>query len=288
MEPSDRHEVVRGGLADLRNRRRGGPEDARDRTADRSDPPREDPGDVVGADVILPVPERLLAQEAAVLYRVADPGETAVVVGRCQSVVRRRVDRLVGGIVGDLVEERAKARQRTGQRPRGELEPRLAVGAKVVDPGGHGRDGCRSERFLRGVDIAFGYAHDLEGPLRPLIGGRRTEAGLGEQARHVVKHLATVAGILGKAVHDHDERQASLADATEHEPRDPVRIAGGRRHEQAQVGRFHQLVGEVAVGVFDAIDVGGVDEGQARGDVPILLDPEPARFDPGERASPEG
>ncbi len=194
--------------------------------------------------------------------------ETAVVVGRRQPMVRRRVDRLVGGVVGDLVEERAEARQRTGQRPCGELEPRLAVGAKVVDPGGHGRDGCRPEGLLRGVDIAFGDAHDLEGSLRPLIGGPRTEAGLGEQARHVVQHLATVDGILGKAVHDHDERQAPLSDATEHQPRDAIRVAGRRRHEQAQVGRFHQLVGEVAVGVLDAVDVGGVDEGKSRGDAP--------------------
>ena len=203
-------------------------------------------------------------------------------------MVRRRVDRLVGGVVGDLVEERAEARQRTGQRPCGELESRLAVGAKVVDPGGHGRDGCRPEGLLRGVDIAFGDAHDLEGSLRSLIGGPRTEAGLGEQARHVVQHLATVDGILGKAVHDHDERQAPLSDATEHQPRDTIRVAGRRRHEQAQVGRFHQLVGEVAVGVLDAVDVRGVDECKSRGDAPVLLDPEPARFDPGERATSEG
>ena len=45
------------------------------------------------------------------LDRVADRSETAVVVGRGQPVVRRRVDRLVGGIVGDLVEERAEARK---------------------------------------------------------------------------------------------------------------------------------------------------------------------------------
>ena len=209
-------------------------------------------------------------------------------VGRGQPVVRRRVDRLVGGVVGDLVEERAEARQRTGQRPRGELETRLAVGAQVVDPGGHGRDGRRPEGLPRGVDIAFGRRPRPRGPRSDaLVGGPRAEAGLGEQARDVVQHLATVVGIVGKAVHDHDERQAPLPDATEDQPRDAIRVAGRRRHEQAQVGRFDQLVGEVAVGVLDAVDVGGVDEGEARGDVRILLDPEPARFDPGERAAPE-
>ena len=58
-----------------------------------------------------------------------------------------------------------------------------------------------------------------------------------------------------------------------------------KRHE---IGGLDEQVGELAIGMLDAVDVGRVDEGQALGDVLVRDDPEAERFDAGERAITEG
>ena len=79
---------------------------ARDHAADRPDPLREHPGDVVGADVVLPVAERLLAQERPVPDDVLALGEAALeAVGRPTG--EARVHR----------SPRARCRRRAGRRP---------------------------------------------------------------------------------------------------------------------------------------------------------------------------
>ena len=111
MQAGHGDEVVGRGLAYLGDRGTRRPEDAGDGATDRADPPREDAGDVVRADVILPVPQRFLAQERAAADRLPDRREAAIVVRGGDPAICRGIDRLVGHVVGDLVDERAEARE---------------------------------------------------------------------------------------------------------------------------------------------------------------------------------
>ena len=65
VQAGDRDQVIGRGLAHLGDGRVRWPEDAGDGSPHRADPSREDPGDVVCADVVLPVAEGFLAQERA-------------------------------------------------------------------------------------------------------------------------------------------------------------------------------------------------------------------------------
>ena len=293
MQPRDRDEVIGRGLADLGDGRARRPEDAGDGSPHRADPLREDPRDVVRANVVLPVAEGLLAQERPAADRLADRRERALVVGRGDPAVRGGVDRLVGGVVGDLVDEGPEARERSGQRARRELDAGLAVRAQVRDPVRHRLDGRRDQRLARGFDLPFGHADDLEGVgpshrhrrRRPrALASRPGQAGLGEQPLDVVEHLAPVVSLRREAIHDHDEGQATLADPAQDQPRDAVRVAGRGRHEQAQVGRLDELIRELPVGVLDAVDVGRVDERETGGQVRVGLVSEALRLDAGQRA----
>ena len=153
------------------------------------------------------------------------------------------------------------------------------------DPVGHGLDRGRDEGLVRRFDLAFGDAHDLERPLLAIgLGPLAGQARLGEQPLHVLEHLAPVVGFRREPVHDHEQRQPALADPTEHEPRNPVRVARGRRHEDRQVRRFDEAVGQLSVGMLDAVDVGCVHEREALRDARVGVDPEALHVDARERA----
>ena len=92
-------------------RRPGGrrPEDRRDRAAHAPDPSREEAGDLVSADVRLPVTKRLLAQEPAVADLVLERRQALLVRAIRRAPQRLDVDRLVLDVVGDPVEAVAEA-----------------------------------------------------------------------------------------------------------------------------------------------------------------------------------
>ena len=71
--------------------------------------------------------------------------------------------------------------------------------------------------------------------------------------------------------YDH-QRQAALPGAAQHVPRDGVGVPLGRGHEDAQVGGGEQLVGDLAVGDLDRVEIGGVDDGDARQLVVVVAD----------------
>ena len=190
-------------------------------------------------------------------------------IGRRDAAVRGRVDGLVGGIVGDLIDERSEPRERAGQRTRRQLDAGVAVRAQVVDPSRHRLDGHRATSASRAGSTSPSVTPTTS---RGRVGPSASvpslawpgQAGFGEQALDVVEHLAPVIGLRRQAIDDDDQRQATLPDPAEDEPRDAVGVAGRGRNEQAQVGGLDELIGELAVGVLDTVDVGRVDEREAR------------------------
>ena len=120
---------------------------------------------------VLPVAQRLLAQERAPTDLVPERVQRRLVrtVGERAGAPPTSID-FVLGVVGDPVEALAEPGQRAGQRPRGELEPRLAVGAQPRDLVEHRRDGGPFEPVARGVERAFGDRDDL--PRRSGLVGR--------------------------------------------------------------------------------------------------------------------
>ena len=185
----------------------------------------------------------------------------------------------MGRIVGDRIDERPEPGQGSGEGACRQLDAGVAIGSEVVDPGHHGSDRDCNERLTSGIDLAFRHADDLD---RATVVFSRRESGLREQPPDVVEHVAAIVGLRRQAVRDDDKRQSAIPDAIEDEPRDVVGIAGCSRHEDAQVGSLDQPISEFAVGVLDAVDVGGVDEGEAGRDGWVGLDPQAFRIDPDE------
>ena len=159
--------------------------------------------------------EGRFAQERAARHRLADRRQAPVVVRGRDPVEGGRVDRLVGGIVGDLIDERSKPREGACEGPRRQLDPRLAVRPEMLDPGHDRRDRVRQERFTGWIELSFGHPDHFEGSA--LVVGLVRSAGqprLGEEAADVVEDDAAVVGLRRETIDDDDERQAALADAT--------------------------------------------------------------------------
>ena len=260
MLASKRQQVVGRGVADLGDGRGRWTDDARDHPANGSDPPREHPGHVIGTDVLLPMAERLLAQEHALPDDVFELGEAAIeAVGR-RPPESRVVDGLVRAVVGKLVHRRPESAERSCEGTRGKSHPSVAIAPERRDAVEHRADGRGVERRAAGRQPSLFDADDLE-----LSGFGRCASRLVEEPADVVEHFAPVVGVRWQAVHHDDERKAALADAAKHVPRHAVGIARRGRDEDAEVGGLDQPVGDDPVGVLDGVDVRRVDDCKAGG-----------------------
>ena len=165
----------------------------------------------------------------------------------------------MGAVVGQSVDRRPETREGAGERTGRKGDPRLAVIPQGGDPFEHRVHGARVERRAARCQAPFVDADDLEP-----AGFEGRAARLVEQAPDVVEHLATVGCVGWQTVHDDHERQPALSHPAEHVPRHAIRVSGGGRDEDAQVGRLDQPVGDGPVCVLDRIDVGRVDHSESR------------------------
>ena len=248
LQPGDGQQVVRRRRPHLRDGRGGRPEDRRDRTADPSDPLREEARHLVRTDERLPVPQRLLAQERALADLLPQRDESALVGPIGEPPQGLDVDRLVVGVVGDPVEALAEAGERTGQGAGRQFDARFPVGPQARDlieqrrDRGRRRVGPRSrpDRPPEPTTRSRGVAS------RPSVSSPSSPAS-GEEAPHVGQDLRSVVGVRRHPIDDDEQRQPALVDARQDGPRHLIGVARGGRHEDS-TGRPPRRVGRSGPG----------------------------------------
>ncbi len=198
------------------------------------------------------------------------------------------VDRLVLEVVADRVEERTQAGEAASERSDRQGSPGVPIGGEALQTVEDRSDGRRLEARPRGIDGAFGDRHDLEVELAlrsraPAVDGHVVDVPLGEQPAEVVEDERAVLGVLGQPICDDDQGQPARAEALEDDPRDLVGVTGGRRHEDAEIGRLDETVGQLPVRVVDRIDVRRVEHRHTVSSVRVADDPDAARIDGAER-----
>ena len=167
------------------------------------------------------------------------------------------------GVVGDPVEALAEAGQRTGQRPGRQFDARFPVGPQAPDLVEQRRDRGGDESVTARLQVALLHRHEVARRGIAPVGQESVETRLGEKAPHVGQDLGPVIGV-GRHPIDHDEqRQTTLVDARQDGPRHLIGVAGRGGHEDAQVGRLDEPVGQGPVGMLERVDVRCVDQGEA-------------------------
>ena len=137
---------------------------------------------------------------------------------------------------------------------------------------------CRTTAARASWSAASACSHARSGATwssgsRPSTSGRSSttnsradgQAGALQHPGEVGRHL--LHGLGRDAVQDDGQRGPPLLRRAQHVPRDGVGVPGCRRDEDPEVRRGQQLPGELPVGLHDGVDVGGVEQGQAGGQV---------------------
>ena len=220
-------------------------------------PLEKKPGDLVRADEGLPLAERLGPQERPAgevargglrLRREGVRGDRRSASASMASCSRSSATRSTSGASPARLPasaRAARARRASRSAPSASMRARTAATASRASPSIARIEGALGDR-------------DQVVPL-----GR--DAGLREQSLDVLEHVGAVGGIGRHPVDDDDERQAAVAGLGRGPPRDAVGVAGGRGHEDPEVGGLGQTVGQLAIGVLDRVDVGRIDQGDALG-----------------------
>ena len=220
--------------------------------AQAADPVLQRAQQLPGADELLPAGQHLAAQQRAVAHAVVDLGERAR-VGRAR---RRRA---------------AAPRRRSGRAPARRGRRCAGAGCPVRRRGcaGRRRRAAPASRARSDEPVAQRADDGLgqQAVVRAWSRGRRRAAPRPARARRASRRRCAAMSVLGARGHpveQHGERGAALLGGLQHVPRHGVGVAGGRRDEQPQVGGGEQLRGEPPVRGDDRVDVGGVEEGEAR------------------------
>ena len=141
-----------------------------------------------------------------------------------------------------------------GQRLPDDGGPGLLVGGQRVQPAPQRRHlVLRAAGRRRSGRSSMTNSRAPASPARCSIPARSAATSRRRLRRHPVEHDG--------------QRGAALLRRPEQVPGDGVGVAGRRRDEDPQVGRRQQLTGELAVGLHHRVDVGGVEQGEAGGQV---------------------
>src|SRR4030095_5008669 len=181
------------------------------------------------------------AREGGELLRVARLGDAAE---------RLSVDRLVLEIVSDGVRQRGEPTDRARERIQRHSPSLRAFGREVLDAIEQRSDTVARESVDARVRLAFGDGDEVQRVIR------LPHAGLTEQTACIRHHHVAVPRVGRYAVDQDHQRKASLLTGTEDLPRNEIRVAARRRHEDAQVTGLEQHVSELAVIALDRVDVG--------------------------------
>ena len=148
-----------------------------------------------------------------------------------------------------------QAVQGAGQRLADDGGARLLVGGQRVQPG-------------RAAAPPGPPAAARPSAQRTLLDDEQPRAREPRPLEHPAQVGGHLGGRLGRHPVEHDgERGAALLRRPQQVPGDGVGVAGRRRHEHPEVGRGEQLPGQLAVGLDDGVDVRGVEQGEAGGQV---------------------
>ncbi len=207
---------------------------------------------LAGADELLPAGEHLAAQQRAVGGGADDVGDRLRRRRRRRRALSPRRSRSARG------RRRRRGRLRRVMRADGAVEglahdlgARVDVVGQRLEPGADLGDVVGRQQPVL-VDLALGDDEER----------RVLEAAAGEHPRQVGRD--GLDRLVGRAVEDDRDRGRPLGGLLEEAPRHLVGVARGRGDEQPQVGGGQQLGGEQPVALLDRVDVGGVEDREAR------------------------